>query len=81
MAGGNQMIRDKYTGDLTALKTKELRQILESYGTAHRHTMRKEQLLDAVRRIENNERRFGQPEAPIGFFEDEHGGNDLPVVR
>ena len=50
----------------------ELRAALEPYGTPYRLSMSKRKLIEALSRILENERRFGQPQVPFGHFDDEH---------
>ena len=57
------------------MNVKELREALEPYGTMHRLTMRKAQLVEALMQIQRNEREFGAPNRPLGFFRDEHKNN------
>ncbi len=47
-----------------------LRAHLEPYGTMHRRTMKRAQLIDCVRTMQANLRKYGRVDRPAGVFED-----------
>ncbi len=52
------------------MKVSELRELLKPYGTMYRLTMKRQELIDSINRINENEREYGVPEIPHGVFRD-----------
>lgn len=68
--GGCEVIKIAYCGPLETMSVTELRIVLIPYGTMHRSTMKKKQLIETIRQIEKNEEQYGQPERPLGIYRD-----------